>query len=180
MLQAIIVFNFKENKWIKLVKMAKNLVYGPILAQMWSPKIFLWALPLLDVMHWCKLSLYAISRKTSGSKLRKWQKKPSFGPDFGPFGPNLSRRIFFFKNLAPPVTWYHGRLSSCTIPEKTDDLILRKLTDGRTDGRTDRQTDRRSDRQEWFHRTLSDLHRASKNKELFYCVNFQLYDRQWN
>ena len=35
------------------------------------------------------------------------------------------------------VTRYHGQLSSCTISEKTNDPILRKLSDGRTDGQTD-------------------------------------------
>ena len=44
---------------------------------------------------------------------------------------------FFFKNLASSVTRYHGQLSSCTISEKTNDPILRKLSDGRTDGQTD-------------------------------------------
>ena len=43
--------------------------------------------------------------------------------------------------MAPSVTRYHGQLSSCTISEKTNDPILRKLNDGRTDGRTDGQTD---------------------------------------
>ena len=39
----------------------------------------------------------------------------------------------------PPssVTRYHGQLSSCTISKKTNDPILRKLSDGRTDGRID-------------------------------------------
>ena len=58
----------------------------------------------------------------------------------GPILPHLAqtRAInFFFKNLAPSVTRYHGQLSSCTISEKTNDLILRKLSDGRTDGQTD-------------------------------------------
>ena len=41
---------------------------------------------------------------------------------------------FFFKNLALPVTKCHGQLSSCTISEKTNDPILRKLSDGQTDG----------------------------------------------
>ena len=45
-------------------------------------------------------------------------KKPSFGPDFGPFGPNSGRQFFFLKNLALPVTRYHGQLPSCTISEK--------------------------------------------------------------
>ena len=38
------------------------------------PKTFLCILPLLDVIHCCKLSLHAISRKTNAWNLRKWQK----------------------------------------------------------------------------------------------------------
>ena len=49
--------------------------------------------------------------------------------------------IFFFKNLSLSVTRYHGQLSLCTISEKTNDPILRKLSDGRTYRRTDRPTD---------------------------------------
>ena len=44
---------------------------------------------------------------------------------------------FFFKNLALSVTRYYGQLSSCTILEKTNDPIFRKLSDGRTDRWTD-------------------------------------------
>ena len=68
-------------------------------------------------------------------------KKPIFGSDFGPFAQNSGRQTFFFKNLAPPVTRYHGQLSSCTISGKTNHSILQKLSDGRTDRRTDRQAD---------------------------------------
>ena len=64
-------------------------------------------------------------------------KKPIFGPDLGPFGPNSGCQIFFFKNLASIVTRYHGQLSSCTISEKTNGQILRKLSDGQRDERTD-------------------------------------------
>ena len=67
--------------------MAKKQILGQILAclvQMWSPKFFSLVLPLLDVIDCCKLSSYAISRKTNKPKLRKWQKKPSFGPKVGP------------------------------------------------------------------------------------------------
>ena len=60
--------------------------------------------------------------------------------DFGPFSPNPGRQIFF-KNLALSVTRYHGQLSSCTISEKSNDSILRKLSDGRTGGQTNGQTD---------------------------------------
>ena len=49
--------------------------------------------------------------------------------------------FFFFKNLALSANRYHGQLSSCTISEKTNELILRKFSDGRTEGQTDRQTD---------------------------------------
>ena len=48
--------------------------FWPAFAQIWSPKIFLWVLPLLDVIHCYKLSLYAISRKTNEPHLRKWHK----------------------------------------------------------------------------------------------------------
>ena len=38
----------------------------------------------------------------------------------------------FFQNLTSSVTRYHGQLSSCTKSEKANDLILRKLRDGRS------------------------------------------------
>ena len=46
---------------------------GPILAPL-AQNCFTWILPPLDVRHCCKLSLYAISRKTNKPNLRKWQK----------------------------------------------------------------------------------------------------------
>ena len=69
-------------------------------------------------------------------------KKPSFGPDFGPFGPNSDCHFFFFflKNLALQVTRYRGQLSWYTLSEKTNDPNLRKLSDGRTDRQMDRKT----------------------------------------
>ena len=48
---------------------------------------------------------------------------------------------FFFKISGLPVTRYHGQLILCTISEKTNDQILRKLSDGQMDGQTDRQTE---------------------------------------
>ena len=41
---------------------------------------------------------------------------------------------FFFKNLVPSFTRYYGQLSLCTLSEKTNDPILRKLSEGQTDG----------------------------------------------
>ena len=73
--------------------------------------------------------------------------KPHFGPDLGLLAPNSCRQIFFFKNLALSVTRYHGQLSLCTISEKTNDPVLKKLGNGRTDGRTDGWTDGRTDGQ---------------------------------
>ena len=60
--------------------------------------------------------------------------KPHFGPDLGLLGPNSGCQFFSLKNLASSVTRYHGQLSSCIISERTNDPILRKLSDGRTDG----------------------------------------------
>ena len=40
---------------------------------------------------------------------------------------------FFFKNLAPSVTRYHGKLSSCTILEKKLNDPILTVTDGQTD-----------------------------------------------
>ena len=87
-------------------------------------------------------------------------KKTNFGPDVGPFGPNLGCQFFFFclffcffvpprphpppqkKNLAPSDIRYHGQVSSCWISEKTNNLILRKLSDRRRrpDWQTNGQT----------------------------------------
>ena len=115
---------------------------------------FFWILPLLDIRNCCKLSLYAISRKTNKSDLTKWQKKTLvLGPILGHLGCQI---FFFFKNLARSITRYYGQLTSCIISEKTNDPILIKLNDGWTDRHMDRWTDRGTDGQEWFHKTLSD------------------------
>ena len=63
-------------------------------------------------------------------------KKPNFGPDFGPLGPNSDCQFFLKKNLASSATRYHSQLSSCTISKKPNDPILRKFSDGQTYGRT--------------------------------------------
>ena len=47
---------------------------------------------------------------------------------------------FFLKNLTLSVTRYYSQLSSCKISEKTNDPILRKLSDGETDRQAGRQT----------------------------------------
>ena len=66
------------------------------------------------------------------------KKTNQFWAQFWPkFGPPHSK----FENLASSVTRYYGQLSSCAISEKTNDPILRTLSDGRTDGRTDGEMD---------------------------------------
>ena len=60
------------------------------------------------------------------------------GPILAPLA-QIQATNFFFKNLALPVTRYHGQLSSCTISEETNDPILRKVSDGWTDRRIDRR-----------------------------------------
>ena len=39
--------------------------FGPFWPKFGPKKFFSWVLPLLDIIHCCKLSLYAISRKTN-------------------------------------------------------------------------------------------------------------------
>ena len=62
-------------KWQKKLVSGKIFPSGPNL----GPKVFLWILPVEDVRHFCKLSLYAISRKTNEPNMRKWKKKTSLG-----------------------------------------------------------------------------------------------------
>ena len=53
--------------------------FWPVLTQICSQKFFLRVLPLLDVKHCCKLSMYAISRKTNKSNLKIWQQTLALG-----------------------------------------------------------------------------------------------------
>ena len=56
-------------------------------------------------------------------------KKPLFVPDLGPLSPNSGCQFFFSKIwLRKPLD--HGLLASCTISKKTNDPILRKLSEG--------------------------------------------------
>ena len=63
------------------------------------------------------------------------------GPILAHYTQRSAVNFLFFKNLATSATRCHGQLSSCTISEKNNDPILRKLSDGRTDRRTDGQRD---------------------------------------
>ena len=58
--------------------MAKKTNFGPdfglVLPKCGPQKLIWWVLPVLDVRHCCKLSLYTISRKPNETNVRKWQK----------------------------------------------------------------------------------------------------------
>ena len=60
---------------------------------------------------------------------------------FGSVRPKLRLQNFLFKNLASPITRYHGELSYCTISEITNYPILRKLSDRQMGVLTDRLTE---------------------------------------
>ena len=58
-------------------------IFGHNFGRNLGPKFLLWVLPLLDVTHCCKLSLYAIQTKPVN---QTWEnsEEPKFGPSFGP------------------------------------------------------------------------------------------------
>ena len=64
-------------------------------------------------------------------------KKPHFGPDLGPLGPNSDGQIYFSKiwlqSLDIMFRYHHVQYQ-----KKTNDPILRKFSDGRIDRRTNR------------------------------------------
>ena len=68
-----------------LEKMAKNLALGLILApltQIWALILFVWILPLLDVIHCASYNCIQFKRKLIDKTWENGQ-KPSFGPKFG-------------------------------------------------------------------------------------------------
>ena len=76
---------------------------------------------------------------------KTWEngKKPSFKPNFGPFGP-YSGRQFFFQNLTLSVTRYYNyhhymRYQKSLIIQSWENLSV-----GQMDGQTDRRTDGRT------------------------------------
>ena len=77
--------------------MAKNFGsdFGPFGSYVGTQFFFSYVLPPLDVIHCRKVSLYSISRKISDPNSKKSGKKPYFGPDLGPLGPNLGHQVFF-------------------------------------------------------------------------------------
>ena len=74
--------------------------------------------------HCYKLSLYAISRKTDDPSSRNG-KKFHFGSEF------FSQKIWLHQSLDFMVNYRHVKYQ-----KKTNDPILRKLSDGRMDEQT--------------------------------------------
>ena len=70
-------------------------------------------------------------------------KKPSFGPDFGPFGPNAGCYIFFSskiwlrQSLDVMVSYQHVQYQKKLMIQSWENLV--------TDGQNDRQPDRLTD-----------------------------------
>ena len=126
--------------------------YGPNLGlRNFFPGFYLYMLDIVASYH-CMQFQGKLKNQT-------WEtgKKPYFWAWFWPkFGPP----IFFFKNLTLSVTRNHGQLSSCTISEKTNDPILRKLVmDGQTDRQTKKRTDGQTDESDFIGCCLTNIER---------------------
>ena len=103
--------------------MTKKLILGLVLAcfdQKLVPKKFFHGFYLLDVRHCCKLSLYAISRKTNEPNLRKWQKKQVPGLTLAPLAQIWTQKSFWW--ILPQLDVRHCcKLSLHTISRKTNE-----------------------------------------------------------
>ena len=106
-----------------LRKWQKKLVLGPIFAtlvQIWALKIF----------------SFHCMRSQGKLKNQTWEigKKSSFGPDFGPFGPNSDHQFFFSKiwlgqSLDTMVSYHHAQYQKKLMIQTWGNLV----TDGQTD-----------------------------------------------
>ena len=127
-----------------------GLQFGSFATKFWFSKFLTWLLPTLDVRHCCNLYLYAISRKTNNSNSRKWR-KTSFWTWFRPLRPrfrlpNIFSKIGLPQSLDIMVNYHHVQYQKKQIIQSREKLVW---------------TDRQTDGCKWFHRTLSDYHRAS-------------------
>ena len=101
----------RKNNDASLRKQQKTPNFWPNLGPL---KLFSWVLPLLVYRQCSKLSSYAIFRKTNDPNLKN-DKKANFGPNFGPFGPNLGHQIFFLRVLHLLVVRNCSKLSFYAI-----------------------------------------------------------------
>ena len=132
---------FQGKLMSQTLKNGKNTSFGPNFAPFWSKlghqKYFWQALPPLHVRHCCQLLSYTKSRTTKDPNLRKWE-KPSFGTNFGLFGPNLGHQLFYKKFclrqlLDIMVSYHHVQYQKKIIIQFRKNLVM--------DGQTERQTD---------------------------------------
>ena len=113
---------------------------GPILVLVWSkfgPQSFFrgfYLYPILDIV-----ASYHYMQFQEKLMNQTWEngKKPSFGFDFDPFGPNSGHQFFFSKiwlrqSLDIMVSYHHAQYL-----KNTNDSILRKLSYRRTETRTE-------------------------------------------
>ena len=95
---------FLGNLMNQIWETSKNLSFGLNFGLFWPKfcpqKFFFSGLPLLDIIHSCKL--YAISGKSNKQNLTKW-KKPSFRPKFYP---NFCSKKFLFQGFYLYLTLY--------------------------------------------------------------------------
>ena len=160
--------------------MPKDLVLGPILTPLPPPppqKIFFLGFYLYQMSH-IVASYYCMQFQR---KLihQTWEndKKPSFGPNFGPFGTNsglqnIFSKIWLRQSLDIMVSYHHVQCHKNLMIQPWENLVMDRQPDGQTnkwiggqtngwmDRQTDRRTDKRIDQQtnrwEWFQRTLAD------------------------
>ena len=105
--------------------MMKNLILGPILAQIWAPNFF-WGFYfyyMLDIV--ASYHCMQFQGKLINQTWENGKNKTNFGPDFGLFGPNLGPKIFF-KGFTILDVRYYCKLSLNAISRKTDDPNSRK------------------------------------------------------
>ena len=108
-------------------EIGKNLIFDPILACSGPnlvPQNFFKGFASARC-YCCKLSFYAISRKTNEPN---WEnaRKPSFGSNFGPFGQNLGPKFLFSWILPLLEAGYYCKQSLYAISRKTKEPNLRK------------------------------------------------------
>ena len=106
---------FKKCRNFQTKNKLKELILAKIFASFTSPsiytlqKILSWVLPLLDVRNCCKLSLYAISRKTNEPNLRKWQKNLVLAPSLQIW----TQHFFFFADFTCTTGCFKKKAAPC-------------------------------------------------------------------
>ena len=111
----------------------------PFLAIPWEPDFSQACSFCRMLMNYKNLHFTQIPDKTNDVIFLKTPKIMFWG-HFWPFLVIFARWGFFQKNPAQSHITRYGPLTPCQVSEKTNEPILRKLTDRRKDGRTDGRT----------------------------------------